>query len=124
MRTKTTLRVLIGSAAFLAPLALTASAQASGFGTARFGGEHGHPTTDNPTAIYYNPAGLAEDTPGMEKKDWRLKFFVDGNLALRWAGWSHAASRPNPTCTSCARPTTRRARTAASRRSSTSPPRR
>ncbi len=92
MRTKTTLRVLIGSAAFLAPLALTASAQASGFGTARFGGEHGHPTTDNPTAIYYNPAGLAEDTPGMEKKDWRLKFFVDGNLALRWAGWSHAAS--------------------------------
>jgi long-chain fatty acid transport protein len=35
------------------------AARAGGFASARFGGEHGHPTTDNPTAIYYNPAGLA-----------------------------------------------------------------
>ncbi len=35
------------------------SAQAGGFATARFGGEQGHPTADSPTAIYYNPAGLA-----------------------------------------------------------------
>lgn len=35
------------------------SAGASGFQTARFGGEHGHPTTSNPTALYFNPAGLA-----------------------------------------------------------------
>lgn len=34
-------------------------ALASGFMSARFGGEHGHPTTDNPSAMYYNPAGLA-----------------------------------------------------------------
>ncbi|HTJ84640.1 MAG TPA: outer membrane protein transport protein [Polyangiaceae bacterium] len=92
MRTTKSFRVVLGAAAFLTPLALTQSASASGFSTARFGGEHGHPTTDNPTAIYYNPAGLAEDTPGWEKKDWRLKFFIDGNLALRWAGWTHAAS--------------------------------
>jgi len=50
----------------LAALALVASlaaaprpSLASGFLVARFGGEHGHVTTDNPTAIYYNPAGLA-----------------------------------------------------------------
>jgi long-chain fatty acid transport protein len=65
---------------------------ASGFATARFGGEHGHPTTDNPTAIYYNPAGIAEDTPGFEKKFWRVKIFADANLALRWASWSHQLS--------------------------------
>jgi long-chain fatty acid transport protein len=35
------------------------AASASGFLVARFGGEKGHPTTDSPTAIYYNPAGLA-----------------------------------------------------------------
>lgn len=92
MRKKTTFRVLTGLVALTAPLAVAGTAHASGFATARFGGEHGHPTTDNPTAIYYNPAGLAEETPGMEKKPWRLKFFIDGNLALRWAGWSHEAS--------------------------------
>ncbi len=37
----------------------TAPAHASGLLAARFGGEHGHPTTDNLTAIYYNPAGLS-----------------------------------------------------------------
>jgi len=68
-------------------------ALASGFATARFGGEHGHPTTDNPTAIYYNPAGIAEDTPGFEKKFWRVKIFADANLALRWASWSHQTSQ-------------------------------
>lgn len=52
-------------------------ARASGVGAARFGGEHGHPTTDNPTAIYYNPAGIALK-PG-------TRIFVDGTLALRWA---------------------------------------
>jgi len=50
-------------------------AQASGFLVARFGGEHGHPTTDNATAMYYNPAGL---TLG---KGTRL--FLDGSLAWR-----------------------------------------
>ncbi len=67
-------------------------AHASGFATARFGGEHGHPTTDNPTALYYNPAGIAEDTPDFEKKFWRFKFMADVNVALRWASFSHRAS--------------------------------
>ena len=34
-------------------------ASGSGFLVARFGGEHGHPTTHHPAAIYFNPAGLA-----------------------------------------------------------------
>lgn len=46
--------------ALLASSALApASAWAGGFTATRFGGENGHPATDDPTAIYYNPAGLA-----------------------------------------------------------------
>jgi long-chain fatty acid transport protein len=34
------------------------TAGATGFMVARFGGERGNPITDNPTALYYNPAGI------------------------------------------------------------------
>ncbi len=59
-------------------------AHASGFAAARFGGEHGNPTESNPTALYYNPAGIAfsEGT----------HLFVDGSLAIRHATWEHAQS--------------------------------
>lgn len=90
MRLRTAISVVPG----VVLLSSVGVAHASGFATARFGGEHGHPTTDNPTALYYNPAGIAEDTPGFEKKFWRVKIFADANLALRWASWSHAQS-PN-----------------------------
>ena len=46
----------------LIPLVLSAvvsSASAGGFATGRYAGEHGHVATDHPTAIYFNPAGLA-----------------------------------------------------------------
>src|SRR5450432_140953 len=33
-------------------------AQASGFAVAHFASEHGHPTTSNATALYFNPAAL------------------------------------------------------------------
>src|SRR5450432_1943816 len=33
-------------------------ARASGFSVAHFASEHGHPTTDNATALYFNPAAL------------------------------------------------------------------
>lgn len=62
------------------------TARASGFGAARFGGEHGNVTTTNPTALYYNPAGIALSDG--------LTLFVDGTLALRHATWEHA---PAPT---------------------------
>lgn len=55
-------------------------AHASGFAAARFGGEHGHPTTDNATAIYYNPAGIA-----LSKG---THIFIDGTMVLRWASYT------------------------------------
>lgn len=55
------------------------SASAGGFASARFGGAHGHPTTDNPTAIYYNPAGLALKTG--------TRLFVEGLLIYRDASY-------------------------------------
>src|SRR5690349_15189447 len=59
------------------------AAFASGIATARFGGEHGSPVATNPTAIYYNPAGIA----GSE--GWHI--FLDGTLALRGQTYSHTA---------------------------------
>jgi len=47
---------LFGLSCILAPL----PARASGFSVARFSGEHGHPTTSNPTALYFNPAALTQ----------------------------------------------------------------
>lgn len=40
-------------------LSITPDAWGSGFVVARFGGEHGHPTTNNLSAIYYNPGALS-----------------------------------------------------------------
>lgn len=59
-------------------------AAAGGLSAARFGGEHGHPTADNPTAIYYNPAGIAESRG--------TRIFVDGTMVLRWASYERPAS--------------------------------
>lgn len=59
-------------------------ARASGISVARFGGEHGHPTTTNATAIYYNPAGI-----GMSDG---IHLFVDGNFAWRKVSYQHDRS--------------------------------
>ncbi len=53
------------------------SSYAGGFASARFGGEHGNPVTDNATAVYYNPAGLALGTG--------TRIFAEGVLAYRAA---------------------------------------
>lgn len=70
------------SLGLLGGLAWTGPALAGGFATARFGGEHGNPITVNPTAVYYNPAGLA-DSEG-------IHLFLDGSFALRAASYAHA----------------------------------
>ncbi len=57
----------------------TPCAQASGFSVARFSGEHGHPTTDNPTALYFNPAAL---------RGKRAELLVDGLVAYRSASYT------------------------------------
>ena len=59
-------------------------ARAAGFAAARFGGEHGNVTTSNPTALYYNPAGIAFSSG--------TRLFGDGTLALRRATWTYAPS--------------------------------
>jgi long-chain fatty acid transport protein len=77
-RSSSSLRLL---SRFLTPAALLCAglwatdAGASGISTARFGGEHGHPTGSNATTIYYNPGAIAlsEGT----------HIFVDGLIALR-----------------------------------------
>jgi long-chain fatty acid transport protein len=60
---------------------------ASGFAAARFGGEHGNVTTDNPTALYYNPAAISY-------RGFRL--FAEGTLALRNVTWQHTAAPTDP----------------------------
>jgi long-chain fatty acid transport protein len=57
-------------------------AAASGFSVARFSGEHGHPTTDNPTALYFNPAAL---------RSRRFELFVDGLFGLRRVSYARSA---------------------------------
>jgi long-chain fatty acid transport protein len=67
---------------------VAAPAAAGGFSTARFGGEHGNPTTDNPSAIYYNP-GAIPATDG-------IQIMADGSIAFRWASYSHAQNTALP----------------------------
>lgn len=49
---------------------------------ARFSGEHGHPTTDNPTALYFNPAALRAE---------HAELLVDGLIGLRRMSYTRSA---------------------------------
>ncbi|GEM_PF-277435 len=71
-------------AAGLATGLWSAEADASGIATARFGGEHGHPTTENTTAIYYNPGAIA-----LSKG---THVFADGLIALRGVSYNRPRS--------------------------------
>lgn len=76
------LRQVVLASAVVCGLSLAASeASGSGYSVARFGGEHGHPTTTNATALYYNPAGIAMSDG--------FRVFVDVNLAWRKASYQH-----------------------------------
>jgi len=82
-------RVVLPIGLLLAVLAPSPAANAAGFATARFGGEHGNPITNNATAIYYNPAGIAEAEG--------FHIFLDGSLAFRSATYDHGqASSDTP----------------------------
>jgi long-chain fatty acid transport protein len=63
-------------------------AGASGFSVARFAGEHGHPTTDNPTGLYFNPAALRAT---------RVELFVDGLFGLRRVSYARRAQPSDAT---------------------------
>src|SRR5688500_15804335 len=62
--------------------------RAAGFAAARFGGEHGTVVTTNPTALYFNPAGI-----GFSKG---THVFADGTLAMRRASWEHPLTPDDP----------------------------
>jgi long-chain fatty acid transport protein len=59
------------------------AALASGFSVARFGGEHGHPVTDNPTALFHNPAALRAERP---------ELFFDGLVGRRRITYTRSRS--------------------------------
>src|SRR5688572_18513299 len=81
-----------GVACWLAAAATaTTPAFASGLAAAEFGGEQGNVVTTNPTALYFNPAGIAlgEGT----------RLYVSGVLGLRRGSWLHtraASELPEP----------------------------
>ena len=76
------------TAVALAALVCPSTANASGFASARFGGEQGSVVATNPTALYFNPAGIAlEDGTDV---------FVDGQLALRHITWDHPRAPSDP----------------------------
>ena len=55
---------------------------ASGFSAAEFGGEHGNVVTTEPTALYFNPAGMVLSSG--------THFYGSGILAVRRGHWTHA----------------------------------
>lgn len=72
----------------LAVLGWGAGAGATGFSTARFAGEHGHVTTANPTAAYFNPAALSLTRS--------TALMIDGSLALRSVSFDHPRPSGSP----------------------------
>jgi long-chain fatty acid transport protein len=78
----------VAVATALAILTAASGASAAGFATARFGGEHGTVVTTNPTALYYNPAGL-----GFSEG---FSLMADGSLALRRVTWVHRPAASDP----------------------------
>lgn len=81
-------KTLAAVAAFSAVCSLVPSAQASGLLTARFGGEAGTPLTSNPTALYWNPAGMGASRG--------THLYVDGLFAYRSFSYEHAKDPDEP----------------------------
>ena len=81
-------RSVVAGGVYLALAAAPRDASASGFATQHFGGEQGNVLTSNPTALYYNPAGIAFSQG--------IHLYLDGNIAIRHATWSHVAPQPGP----------------------------
>jgi long-chain fatty acid transport protein len=72
-------------------LLIPAHAKASGFAVAHFAAEHGHPTTDNATALYFNPAALTLSDG--------LHVFTDLSVAVRRVTYDRtraATDAPDP----------------------------
>jgi long-chain fatty acid transport protein len=84
------MKAVLSAATLVVAAATTTDANAAGFAAAYFGGEHGNVTTTNPTALYYNPAGIAFGG---------ARLFAEGTLALRGISFQHAqapSDMPDP----------------------------
>ncbi len=89
---KSSRRWVLGALAFaLAAAAEPQEARAAGFANTQIGGEQGSVVSTNPTALYYNPAGMAF------AKGSQLALY--GGLAIRHATWQRGAAKsdiPDP----------------------------
>lgn len=68
-------------AGVVCPLLPARPVPASGLTASEFGGEHGNVLTTDPTALYFNPAGIALGAG--------TRVYVSGVLALRRGSWTH-----------------------------------
>lgn len=82
------LRQVAGVSFAAAVLLGTGSAQASGYLSARFGGDHGTAANPSPFAVYYNPAALGGLTG--------TQVTLDGTLVVRTASYERPASALSP----------------------------
>lgn len=81
-------RGTIGCAAALALVVWASRADAAGFATARFSGEHSTAADGTPGAIYYNPAGLSL-LDGQQ-------LLIDTTIALRSASYTRSPDAIDP----------------------------
>lgn len=81
-------RVIAGGGIGLTALGWSATASASGFAAAHFGGEHGNVTETNAMSLYYNPGAIAFGSDN--------DIMGDGELAIRRATWQHPKEPPFP----------------------------
>jgi long-chain fatty acid transport protein len=68
-----------------AALLFPTRADAAGFASARFGGEHGNVLSINPTALYFNPGAMAFVVPD-------VTLYADLSVAMRSASYTHERS--------------------------------
>lgn len=80
-------RSAVGAALVFSAIWSTSNdAAAAGFASAHFGGEEGTVVATNPTSLYYNPAGMGFSDG--------IHLYLDGEIALRSATWTHVAPEP------------------------------
>jgi long-chain fatty acid transport protein len=79
-------RGLLAAVVCLATASASREAAAAGFATQHFGGEQGTVLSTNPTAVYYNPGAI-----GFSEG---IHLYLDGDIAMRHATWTHQAPPP------------------------------
>lgn len=77
-------RTLVATLAAAGVVAMSASAMASGFSSARLGGLHGNAVSISPTSVYWNPGAIGK----LEGN----QLYIDGMLAVRNASYERFAA--------------------------------